>query len=372
MHVEREIAGIALPFIIGIAISVYTGILRCNAFSTAIASLILCILLIILLLSDRALIRNSTVCWSVLICMMTLCGIHIGSSDIILSISNLHNSHPIGDFALRFGGRLQEAIMRIPFSKPETCSIINALITGEKSGIPTDVKEAFHSSGASHILALSGLHLGIIYAIIRKPLALIGNTPLAKVIKSVITICICCFYTLATGAGPSIVRALLFIIISETALLTHRKSSLISTLMTAMVIQLVIDSSSIQEVGFQLSYAAVAGIALIYPRLSSFWPGNGFDDNIMTKGMRWIWNSSALSISCQLTTGPLAYFYFGSFPLHFILTNLIALPLTGLIIPAALITLLTSELGCCPEILIRATDMLVSALSAALNVISTM
>ena len=372
MHVERDIAGVALPFIIGIAISAYTGILRHNAFPTAALSLTACLLFITLLLLHRSSIRNSRLGWIMIICMMLLCGIYIGSSDIIISISNSYSPKPLSRIALEFGRHLQEAIMRTPFRNPETCNIINALITGEKSGISPDVKEAFRTSGASHILALSGLHLGIIYVMIRKPLAFIGNTPFAKALKSVITISICSFYTLASGAGPSIVRALIFIIISEITLLTHRKSSLTSTLMTAMLIQLVIEPSSIREVGFQLSYAAVAGIALIYPKLSSFWPGNGFDDNIMTRGLRWIWNSAALSISCQLTTGPLAYIYFGSLPLHFILTNLIALPLTGLIIPAALLTMLTSELGCCPDLLIRATEMLVTALSAALNIISTM
>jgi competence protein ComEC len=142
-------------------------------------------------------------------------------------------------------------------------------------------------------------------------------------------------------------------------------------ILTAMFIQLIIEPAAIKDVGFQLSYAAVAGIAWIYPHLRSFWPGNPSDDKGMVKGLRWIWNSAALSIACQVTTGPLAYIYFHSFPMQFILTNLIAIPLTGLIIPSALLTLVASSFGCCPDILLRITEMLVTALSESLYIIST-
>ena len=88
--------------------------------------------------------------------------------------------------------------------------------------------------------------------------------------------------------------------------------------------------------------------------------------------MRWIWNSLALSISCQITTGPLAYMYFGTFPQHFLLTNLIALPLTGVLIPSALLTLCLSCLGCCPAWLAAITDFLAQTTIHSLHIISTM
>jgi hypothetical protein len=80
----------------------------------------------------------------------------------------------------------------------------------------------------------------------------------------------------------------------------------------------------------------------------------------------------ALSIACQITTGPLAYAYFGTFPMHFMFTNLLSLPLTGLLIPCALLTVVLSTLGCCPQILTQATEWLVSTLVWMLKVISTM
>ncbi len=372
MHVERDIAGITVPFIIGLAAAVCFGSCMTGYFiPVASISLLLCSIPALLLFSDITGTRRLVPRWPAVIAMMTFCGIFIGSSDLLLEVSRHDVPGVLGRAALDFGARLQKSIRLIPFTNPETNGIINALITGDKTGISHDIKVAFRESGASHVLALSGLHLGIIYVIIRKSLGIIGNSPAAKMMKSVTTMALCGFYTLATGAGPSIVRALLFIIIGETAMLTHRKNSLRSMILTAMFIQLIIEPSAIKDVGFQLSYAAVAGIAWIYPHLRSFWPGNPSDDKGMVKGLRWIWNSAALSIACQVTTGPLAYIYFQSFPMQFILTNLIAIPLTGLIIPSALLTLVASNLGCCPDILVRITEMLVTALSESLYIIST-
>jgi competence protein ComEC len=133
-----------------------------------------------------------------------------------------------------------------------------------------------------------------------------------------------------------------------------------------MIIQLTICPSDISNIGFQLSYAAIAGIAWIHPFLKDIWPEDS--EPILKR----IWNSASISISCQLTTGPLAWFYFRTFPQYFILTNLIALPLTGMIIPAALLTSILSAMGICPNLLIQGTELLVNALCSSLEIIASM
>lgn len=269
--------------------------------------------------------------------------------------------------ALALGQSMEEAIDRMNFTHPETGAIIKALLTGDRGNIPKTVTEAFRNSGASHILALSGLHLGIIYTIVSKAFALIGNSPLAKRTRSVAIILICGTYTMATGAGASISRAFLFIFLGEIARLSGRKRDIRTVLLSALMIQLAISPQSAKSVGFQLSYAAMSGIAYIYPWLRNFWP-DGTGKGITKR----IWESAAMSVACQITTGPLAWIYFRSFPQHFLLTNLMALPLTGIIIPMALMSLVLDLLGICPEIMLKATEALVQALSAALEIISTM
>ena len=85
-----------------------------------------------------------------------------------------------------------------------------------------------------------------------------------------------------------------------------------------------------------------------------------------------IWDTAAVSISCQATTAPIAYHYFGTFPMYFLLTNLMALPLTGIIIPISAATVLLTSIGICPEILIRATEGVTSCLISVLKTISQM
>lgn len=369
MKAERDIAGIALPFIAGVAVSVYAGtIYPWQAVLSCIA--VAAFTTILMAPSGRAL--GIPLQWAIIIALMAFCGHLTGLTDRILSLSRPDGAGWLEQKASDICMRMEAAIDAIPFEKEATGQIIKALLTGERSGIPKEVTAAFRESGASHILALSGLHLGIIYGIIRGLLSVLGNSGTIKKIRSLLVIAICGFYTIATGAGASIVRAYLFIVTGEYASLRRIRMTLPTVLMTAMTIQVFFWPGSIRDVGFQLSYAAIAGIAFIFPWLKGFWPGDRRQDAVLTKGTRWIWNSAAMSISCQITTGPIAYYYFHTFPVNFILTNMIAIPLTSLIIPAALLTLALSCLGWHPTMMLRATEWLVSALSEALSIIAVM
>lgn len=369
MKAEREIAGIALPFAAGLASSLYIGTVHT---SEAAASIVMTsALLIILMLSFRKSF-GKTVQWSIIICLMGVCGYLAGATDTLISVSRLEHNGWLESKALGFCSDMEAAIDRLPFKHEDTGQIIKALITGERSGIPKGITDSFRKSGASHILALSGLHLGIIYGIIRTILGALGNTSVIKNLRSAIAVALCGFYTVATGAGASITRAFIFIMIREYASVRRIHLTLPMILMASLMIQLASDPDDIRNIGFQLSYAAMAGIAWIFPWLQGFWPTDKRHDTIPVKCVRWIWNSAALSISCQITTGPLAYWYFGSIPQHFLLTNLIAIPLASIIIPMSLLTLAFSGFGWNPGILISATEWLITSFCSALEVISLM
>lgn len=383
MNVEREIAGFSLPFVIGVIITVFAGASFCAGGSSVHAvALTVCLISVSLLMLRSTLKYGDAVTWALITAAACGCGALSGASSLSL-VPGLPESG-IRTAAEAFGVRMQEAIDRIPFRSAETGALIKALLTGERSDIPREITEAFRDSGASHILALSGLHLGILYGILSKVLSFLGNGTAARHIRAAAVIVLCGFYTLATGAGPSIVRAFIFIFLGETARLTGRFHSLKQILMASMTVQLLLDPLSVRSAGFQLSYAAIAGIAFIYPHMKGFWPqteddrkegGNGRQAGIgrgISGAMRRIWDSAALSISCQIATGPLAYMYFGTFPRHFLLTNLLALPLTGVMIPCALLTLALSVLGCCPSFMISVTELLVRTLTWSLEVIASM
>ena len=371
MKVEREIAGFTLPFAAGILMFSLAG----NHFFSiqyALASISLEACASLLLCCLHPSHKNlGTIGRAIVIGVLALClGIFCRACREISAVSDLE-----GIFmheAEKYGRLMQASADSLPFSDLKTNAVIKALLTGEREDIPDEVSSAFRDSGASHILALSGFHLGIIYGIVRLLLSVFGNHKKTQILRSFTTVTACGFYTMATGAGASIVRAFLFIILHETAGLTHRHHSTGTVLLAAMFIQLAFSPESITSVGFQLSYAAMAGIAFIFPWLKNLWPGNPHNDSRFTGCIRWIWNSAAMSISCQLTTGPLAWMYFHSFPRHFLLTNLMILPTASLVIPLALMTMALHSLGLCPAFLINGTEFLVNAMINALEIIATM
>ena len=293
------------------------------------------------------------------------CGIFAGLTDASISTSTPFDIPEIIRRAGSLAEKVRIIIADIPFRESSTNSLITALITGDRSGIPDHMLTAFRDSGASHILALSGLHLGIIYTGLNTILSILGNSPSARRTRSICILALCGTYTLATGAGASITRAMLYILLGEVGRLAGRQSRPSDILAGALFIQLAISPGSASDVGFQLSYAAMAGITFIYPWLKGLWPEG------KAGIMRWVWNSAALSTSCQITTGPLAYLHFGTFPKYFILTNLMGLPLIGVIIPLGLLTTLLHALGMCPELLVSITEKLVSCLTWILTTVAS-
>ena len=391
MNVERDIAGFALPFAAGVLVTAYAGAIFCGYSSYVHFIALLGIFCSAMVLLQRRIhdfhpsFIYSLIAVAALGCGALSAATAISMSDMPLSGLEIH--------CRRFGLAMQRLIDTLPFDSDNTNSLTKALLTGERADLSDEIKNAFRESGASHILALSGLHLGIIYGILSKSLALLGNSKKMRILRSAMIICMCGIYTLSTGAGDSLVRALIFIMLREIAKATCRYHGLGQILLVSLIIQLVLDPLAIRSVSFQLSYAAMAGIAFIYPWLQGFWnraavfrvdttaqsgqlsrfkwllrPVTGMVDKVM----KLCWNTVALSIACQITTAPLAYMYFGTFPLYFMLTNLLTLPLTGLLIPTALTTICLHALGYCPAFLIHATEWMASTLVRILEVISTM
>jgi len=263
---------------------------------------------------------------------------------------------------------LKSLIDSIPFAHSTTSSLIKALLTGDRSELGRDIISTFRDSGASHLLALSGLHLGFIYSILSRLVSIIGNTPSAKTFRACLIIAFSTFYTLMTGTSPSTVRALIFITINELCRLNpERRHNMFRIIPSSLLIQLAITPSVIGTVGFQLSYAAICGLFLIGTPLQRWYP-SGSKLNVLKK----VWDSAAISIGCQVFTAPLAWYYFHSFPSHFILTNLMALPLTSSIMALAVICLTLSAAEICPDFLVKACDFSVQSLLRVLETIGMM
>lgn len=261
-------------------------------------------------------------------------------------------------------GALLEAIDAADFPHPDTAALLKALLAGRRDGLGRDTIEAFRAAGASHILALSGLHLGILYGILQGLLAWMGRSRAAVAARSALSVAAAGFYLLMTGASPSLVRAFLFIVFNELSRLSPgRRRRPTGIFCAALTVQLACSPGVVASLGFQLSYLALLGIVLVFPRLEAWYPaGSRFDP------LRRIWSAMALTLSCQLFTAPLVWIRFHTFPRFFLLTNLGALPLTEAFLLCALPALLPG----CPAGIKNLADGIGQALLHFLGTVATL
>lgn len=398
MTETADIKPLALAFTFGAASGLLLSRISMHAaYISSATSLLVALTLTVITSADR---RQA----EILLLFLTS-GVFCAATSTLTSLGAVAGKPLFAGLAADF----RSMISSIPFPHEGTAPLVNALLTGDRSSLDDSVMNSFRDSGASHILALSGLHLGIIYGILLKVTSIFGKHPTVKAVRSLIIISLCGIYTLATGASPSLVRAFLFILVNETARLTHRSNNPLRVYCAALFIQTAIDPQVISSIGFQLSYLAMAGIFLLYPALKKWYPqkeaagdmliekGAGLTESdglegvmtdkgccrarrcwtswmktIVSAAPRKIWDAAALTISCQVFTGPLAWWKFGTFPKYFLLTNLLSLPLTSAVMLLSVSTSVLFAIGICPDFLISLTDSCASLLLFIMKVISSM
>lgn len=397
MTETADIKPLALAFTFGAASGLLLSHISMHAaYISSATSLLVALTLTVITSADR---RQA----EILLLFLTA-GVFCAATSTLTSLGAVAGKPLFAGLAADF----RSMISSIPFPHEGTAPLVNALLTGDRSSLDDSVMNSFRDSGASHILALSGLHLGIIYGILLKVTSIFGKHPTVKAVSSLIIISLCGIYTLATGASPSLVRAFLFILVNETARLTHRSNNPLRVYCAALFIQTAINPQVISSTGFQLSYLAMAGIFLLYPALKKWYPqeesagdmliekGAGLTERdglegvidkgccrarrcwtswmktIVSAAPRKIWDAAALTISCQVFTGPLAWWKFGTFPKYFLLTNLLSLPLTSAVMLLSVSTSVLFAIGICPDFLISLTDSSASLLLFIMKVISSM
>lgn len=238
----------------------------------------------------------------------------------------------------RIGTSLQERfinLFKIHHPNPNELTVASALVLGYDNNIEPELRSAYTTTGALHILSVSGMHVGVIYLVLSVLLVSLKRKPLTRILRGIILLAVVWFYALITGLSPAVLRSavmLSFIIVGECG---EREQNTINTLAASAFILLIIDPFQITNIGFQLSYLAVAGIVLIEPLVRSIWSPKA-------KIVQLLWGLTTVSIAAQLASSPLSLYYFHQFPNYFIFTNYIAIPLSSVAIYAGMLTLLTS------------------------------
>jgi competence protein ComEC len=212
-------------------------------------------------------------------------------------------------------------------------AVVAAMTLGDKTAMTRELKDVYSVSGASHVLALSGLHLGIIYMMLS--LLVVGRR-FRVVTQPLIVVAIWAF-VLLTGLPTSVVRAAVMISLYALLLLFNRSRASLNALSLAAICILIVSPDSLFDVGFQLSFAAMLAIILLQPKFERLIPLKFLMEHPL---LRWVWGLTAVSLAAQLGVAPLVAYYFGRFSTYFLLTNFIVIPAATAILYLALAALL--------------------------------
>lgn len=207
----------------------------------------------------------------------------------------------------------------------DTSAICKALCIADKSELTSTIKKEFSRAGASHILAVSGMHVGIIFTAISTLLGLISKRRNYTNISNLVAIIFLWFYAFICGLQPSIVRACTMFTVPIIAKILNRDNISFNCLLFTAFCMLIYDYSYLFNIGFQLSFLAVAGILLFQERIFNIFP-------LQNKILIWLWSMTSVSIAAQITTLPLTIYYFHNIPVLSLISNLFIVPLSTLLI----------------------------------------
>lgn len=221
--------------------------------------------------------------------------------------------------------RYFKSVLSRTIASANETAVAQALLYGYDDDIDAETMQAYSNTGTLHVLAVSGMHVGIIFMLISLFLKPLDKNKKLSLVKNGITILILWLYSLLCGLSPSILRATVmftFIIVSKSL---GMRSSVYNTLAASAFVLLCFDSNMLANVGFQLSYLAVLGIVFFQPLIENWYePQNWL--------LQQVWSITAVSLAAQLITFPIGLLYFHQFPNCFLFSNLIIIPLTTIIL----------------------------------------
>ncbi len=271
-----------------------------------------------------------------------------------------HPDATLYGMAAKFRNQIITNLKKADFGKEEL-GIIQALLLGQRNDISADTYDNYKNAGAVHILAVSGLHIGIILLFLQFLLRPMERLPKGKTLKLILIVAMLWGFALMAGLSASVIRAVTMFSFVAYALYLNRPSNTFNILALSMFfILLTINPMLIFQVGFQMSYAAVFAIVWIYPLLQRLW-------NPRNKIVRYFWQLLSVSIAAQLGVLPISLFYFHQFPGLFFISNLLIVPGLGMILAMGILVISLALLNVLPGILVTAYDTLIRWMNAIIG-----
>ena len=246
--------------------------------------------------------------------------------------------------------------------KDQEYAVASALILGQNDMLDNETRQAYAGSGVTHILSVSGLHVGVIFIIINFLLGFMKKDGWQLYLKTFLILITIWLYALLTGMSPPVMRSAAMFTFISFGNASKRYVHIINSLSVSAILLLLIDPLMISNIGFQLSYLAIIGIVFINKPIADLL-------NLKNKIAAQIWGLIAVSLAAQIATAPLTMLYFHQFPAYFIPANLIAIPLSFLAIYSGVAVLVTSFIPVISNFLGLVTNYLLLALNYSVGFI---
>lgn len=249
----------------------------------------------------------------------------------------------IFETAYNIRSHLQNVLKRNGF-RGEEFAVVSALLLGDRSAIDNELKSDFAGAGATHVLAVSGLHVGMIFLVLEFLLRFITKDRINSYLKAILLVIFLWAYAFITGLSPSVMRAAAMFSFLVVGKAINTESHFFNTLSASAFLLLIIDPFMIMKIGFQLSYLAVMGIVLVHPFVYGLVSTRYL---VLDK----IWSLTAVSVAAQLGTFPLSLYYFHQFPNYFFITNLLVIPCATIILYGGFLFITISEIPFLNEVI---------------------
>ncbi|MGL5889190.1 MAG: ComEC/Rec2 family competence protein, partial [Bacteroidia bacterium] len=260
------------------------------------------------------------------------CRIMAGSGQWQLQQTDKGNSFKAAALGLRHW--FSRALVRSGL-KGDQLSVAQALLLGNDDQIDPGLLRAYSASGTLHVLSVSGMHVALLFAALSMLLAPLlrlrgGAFWLAGILLAALW-----GYALLTGASPSVLRAVTMLSFVVAGKPFRKNGHILNMLAAAAIVLLAADPQLLTDIGFQLSFLAVGGIVVLQPVFQQQWQP-------ASRVMRWIWSMVSVTLVAQLVTFPLGLYYFGQFPVYFLLSNMIVIPISTLVMYGGILLLIVS------------------------------
>ncbi len=262
----------------------------------------------------------------------------------------------------KFRNRIQKSLEKYNFQDNEL-AVINALLLGQRQDISKELIKDYQRAGAVHILAVSGLHVGVILLILSFLFKPVEKLKYGKFIKMLIIVFLLWMFAFIAGLSASVVRAVTMFTFLAIGMSFRRKNVVEFSFISSMFFLLLIKPMFLFDVGFQLSYLAVFGILWTQPKIYAIWKPR-------FKIVDFFWQLFTVSIAAQIGILPLSIYYFQQFPGLFLVSNLVIIPFLGAILIGGILVMITSLLNILPQFLADFYGMIISWMNAFVSWIS--